>query len=298
MKPFVYLLFCLIATLFAAPRACADLIWVKGKEQPTVGQVLSQTEKQIQFRFINDGHYGTTQTILVSQIESLLINIDQDRLEKLSPLQPEDYSNYAEELSTQTKDLAAIELAKRLYFLAAVNSRDQQRYSALLGLASLATENEEKRKFEMLLRLNSSGENRLPSSNLSASVEKSFTQAEKQLMLSLVLALRQEQALQASKILKSAENREKLKRWSDHCTLKELERIATKPAPTKVQLHKLLQLELLIRQTRTETSSTRQDWADLATKPSGSLAVLPTLANATRFDPANSIYRNGEWISP
>lgn len=276
----------------------ADTVWIKGKPEPLFGQVISQSNDQIQIRLLNNGAYSATQTISLKQIDSLVINIDRQRLEKLTPDRPKEYREYAEELGSQTKDLAAIRLATRLYVLAADNSKGEQRYGALLGLASLATDDGQKRKYEMLLRLNAPDANQVKALEKKTTSQSQFSNAENQLMLTLILALRKEKSIEASKILRSPENRKSLKRWKDHCTLKEFERIAASSQPSKVQLNKLLSLELMIRGKASSNSGSRQDWADLAAQPANSLSILPTLDNATPVDPTKSIYRDGKWISP
>ena len=130
---------------------------------------------------------------------------------------------------------------------------------------------------------------------------RTLTQAERELTLELVHAVRREESDEATKLLASNANREVFARWSEVCGLAEFDRMARVNRPNKAQLGKLLQIELQIIN-KGKTSATPQtrrlDWGDYATQSAVNLGVLPSFENVTSFDPTKTIYRDGVWVQP
>ena len=204
----------------------------------------------------------------------------------------------------QQADAAAIHLARRLYLLAAANSADSSqidlRSGALLGLISLASNESQRRNLELLFRLTEPGRAN-PKPKSTPAVDFVPTESEKELMLKVVVAIRQENSNTARDLLNSDPNRESLKKWSRLCTLQELDRMAAAERPNTSQLRKLLSVELAVRQPETASPKpvkSNSSWGELAMQPAPKFNGLPTFANATEFDPGKSVYRNGVWVRP
>ena len=290
----------LLTVAISNPAVHADLIWLRGQQLPPMaGQIISQTESQIKFRPFIDGAYQNAQTFTVEEIEQSIVTLDRQRLEKLDPNKPAEYRDYAEELAAHVSDPAAIDLARRLYLLAAYHSSGAIRSGSISGLISLANSDANRRQLKMLQLIDNPQFSNFEAHEWNGLDKQTPTQAEKQLMLKLILALRQERPIEASNILSSAENRDSLNKWNEQCTLGEFDRIATVNRPSKLQLSKLLTIEVMVRQPSSNRVGTRrQGWGDLAMQSTGSFGVLPTFKNVTRFDPDQSVFRNNRWVLP
>jgi len=286
--------------------AAGDMVWVKGQEKPLSGRIVSQSDAEIQIEKFVEGRFGEVTSIRTDQVDSVVVNFDPERLAELSPDNPTAYRNYAEELCTQRADPAAIHLARRLYLLAAANSVNSSqkglRAGAILGLISLAPDESQRQNLELFHRLfHPSTEPQEAKSKTQSAVDNPPTEVEKELMLKIVIAIRRENSETAIGLLGSAQNRESIKKLSNLCTLQELDLIATSDQPSKLQLRKLLSVELAIRQPGIASPQpvlSRSSWGELAMQPAPKFSALPTFANVTEFDPNRSVYRNGVWVRP
>ena len=294
------------AVLTMGAVAAGDTVWVNGQAEPLCGRIVSRSDDEIQLEQFEDGKFGEITSIPTKQVDTVIVNFDPERLASLSPDNPVAYRNYAEELCTQRADAAAIHLARRLYLLAGVNaansSQNALRSGAILGLISLAPDESQRRKLELLYRLNEPGQTKLkPKSKLPLQVNDAPTRAEQELILKVVVAIRQEDSDTAIGLLRSDQNRESIKKWSNLCTPEELDRIAAASRPSTLQLRKLLSVELAVRQpelTNSKPAMTKSGWDELAMQPATQFSALPTFANVTQFDPSKSVYRNGIWVRP
>ncbi len=297
-----YLPTILCCYLFLTSAAYGDVIWVRGTNQPISGQVITQTDEKIEFKVFSDGKFGPIKSFPISQVETVVVNYDQERLASLSPDNPVAYRNYAEELSTQRSDPAAINLARRLYLLAAANSTKKSQHDlrsgAILALISLTTEQKQRRHLEMFYRLSEPESGKLKPA-ASSPPPKLPTKADRELMLRVVVAIRRENSEVAMGLIRSEENRKSFEKWEQLCTLEELTRIAAADYPSRSQLGRLLAVELAARQPETaklDPGSKKMTWGELAMEPGTEFSVLPTIANVTQFDPEKSVYRNGIWV--
>ena len=285
--------------LFSTSFCCtanADVIWFRAGKTAVPGQVVSESENEIVFRRFRDGKFLSAQTISRDDIKVLVVNIDPVRLGKLSPENPAGYRDYAEELATQLKDPVALDLARRLYLLAAANSEGDLRTEALRGLASLSRTDQERYQLEMFRHLTDPGSGNFEIVPIEA--DSMPTEEEKAMMLGLVTAIRQERFSTALKLLKPRVNRQAIDKWKTICTLEEIERIANVNRPNKAQLSKLLSIETTIRSEDSIAKLKNQEWGDQAMQPSSNAGRLPTIENVTRFDPSKSVFRNSRWIVP
>lgn len=308
--------FAIFFLVCSAASVRADLIWVKGKPNPMSGQIvasLTGTDK-IEFRSFRNGSFERKQSFSASEIEFQIKNIDASRLESLDPKRPNEYREYAEELAVQKNDTAARQLARRLYLLAAAHSTGDLRRSSLLGLIAIAESPEEYERFKMLHVL-SDPETGDSSNELSATpfgmgfkqngnskvAETDFSETEKARMLELIYAIRRENSSKSKLLLDDDGNHKVFQKWKAYCSLAELKRIASAQRPSKVQLAKLLSIEIQILNSDTTdiTYPVRSKaWSDHASRPSSTIGVLPTFENATRFNPKQSVYRDGRWEEP
>ncbi len=290
----------------------ADVVWINGQSTPMSGQIVASTPEQIELRVFENGELGRVEKIARSRIEQLITNIDTQRLEQLSPENPAGYRDYAEELASQRIDPAARKLAQRLYLIAASISSGGNGTSreicnsAMAGLISLSESEADRGRLLMLRFLISPDADAMdvvPASK--RSIPGSAEHAK--LMLELVQSIRMENSDHAVKLLSSENNREIFQKWSDICSLEEIDRIAGVNRPSKPQLSKLLQIELQILtnasastgETPEAVPSGRQfNWGDFATQGSGFLGVVPSFENITAMDPRESVYRSGRWLRP
>jgi len=292
-------------------QGLADVIWIRGQNGPIYGRIESESDQEVQIRVFENGRYGQKTGIPREQIDLLVVNIDAKRLAQLDPSKPESYRDYAEELASQKNDPAAKALAQRLYLLAAASAEPNRtkgatrkmalRRSALLGLAAIEDSAAERRRIDVLRHLidpDSSDIGTLTAGDR-ASIPQSISK--KQLMLELVHAIRQEKSERARQLLNSPENRSVFEGWRELCSFAELEQMALVNRPSRVQLSKLLAIELqIVRDVNSANISTPQhlNWGDYAVQVSNTLGVLPTLENITPFDPRKSVFRDGIWVEP
>jgi len=124
------------------------------------------------------------------------------------------------------------------------------------------------------------------------------TEAEKELMLKVVVAIRRENPDAAIDLLSSDQNRDSIRKWRKLCMPEELDRMAAANQLSKLQLRKLLSVELAIRQpelTNPKAATSKSTWGELAMQPAPKFKALPTFGNVTEFDPDKTVYRNGVW---
>ncbi len=286
----------------------ADVIWIKGESNPIFGLIEEVKTDSIVMRVVKTNtseiEFGTGQTFLKSNIDQWIANVDPTRLEKLSPENIVEYRNYAEELASQKLDPVASNLARRLYLIAATDESLQT--SSLAGLHSLASSQDEKTRIEMLqfmLR---------PTKSLGKLGEANpkkprRSDEELALTLELVQSIRRQKSDIAISLLRNPENRQAFAAWDQHCSIEELDQIASANQPSKSQLSKLLRIELdvirmqngdLVDEPENARVVDQLGWGDWAVRTSSLPSVVPGLDNISEFDSRESIYRNGIWVRP
>jgi hypothetical protein len=274
----------------------ADVIWIKGRETPVFGKLVSSNDTEVVFRAYENGQLQPGTKLQKSLVEQLVVNFDATRLEGLDPSQPNAYRDYAEELIPQSDDPVARQLARRLLLIAAFQSSRQTDSSdtqnaAMKMLVQLADSESEKRQLEMIRFLNSPNSQTNPFENSEP--------------IKLVRALRQEQPGVARSLLLDAENRKTFRLWNDELSLESLDQVLKVNRPSKSQLNDLLRVEAgILRQlnvalaTERSNRSRKQNWGDFAFESSTDLTSIPRFENVTEFDPTESVYRNGIWVRP
>ena len=296
---------CLVCLLVLAAMvvqrrsSLADVVWVRGEDQPRYGWVLMQDDQKVVFRPVGEAETRQEEFDRTA-IEMLVVNFDRRRLENLSPENFADYRDYAEELTAQKNDPVARELAVRLYIIAAAGSNDEVRQSSLKGLVALAENDQQRQKWTTLRRLHETGGrvSQQPASTLSDTI----TPDERRQALKVVRMIRQGNGLEAARLLRQPAAKKAFRHWTHICSVDELTRISLLNRPTLSQLHQLLSIELSIvnnqSKTRITEESQARSWGEYAQAKSTIAGVMPSFRTATRFDPGNSIFRAGRWLKP
>jgi hypothetical protein len=136
----------MLVCLSAGP-VFAVIIFLKGQDQPLRGYLLRETEDVVVFRQLLDSGQQRRRTVSKSDIEDLIISVSTERLETLDRTNPQAYREYAEELSEKGKDPDAQQMAIRLFLIAAFLDTEQLGRSCLLGMAGVARDEAERRRF-------------------------------------------------------------------------------------------------------------------------------------------------------
>jgi hypothetical protein len=116
------------------------------------GFIKQETIDQIILETVVNGR-PRSQVISRDRIDDVLRHVDPQRLAELSPLDPQQYRLYAEELAGKKLDPEAREAALRLYLISAYLNPQQQGRSCLLGMAGVARSPLEKRRIHAMLYL-------------------------------------------------------------------------------------------------------------------------------------------------
>lgn len=296
----VYRMICLLflATILCPPCQ-ADVVWVRGEDQPRYGWVVSQNDQKVVFRPVGEME-SRQEDLDRSVIETLIVNFDRLRLENLNPENFADYRDYAEELAAQKMDPVARNLAVRLYIIAAAGSSDEVRQSSLRGLVALAENDQQHQKWDTLRRLHET------TGRISQQTTRTLSDAikpeERQQTLQIVRMIRRGKGIEAAELLAQPNASKAFRHWAHVCSVEELTRISLLNRPTYSQLHQLLRIELSIlnneSKTRISEESQGRSWGEYAQATSTITGVIPSFRTATRFDPQKSIYRGGRWINP
>jgi hypothetical protein len=134
--------------LLGQTPASAILIETAAKKR-VAGFVESDDAKQISVRVKSANGKEKVEVFERSQIK-ILHQIDSARLEKLSKDKPGAYRDYAHELAEKTDDPEAVELALRLYLIAAYLEPQKMGRSCLLNMSALTTRPDEVRRYRAM----------------------------------------------------------------------------------------------------------------------------------------------------
>lgn len=137
--------------LFCCRPAAAVLVFVKGREQPLVGFLVSENAAQVVLKAESANGNWLTREIPRREIEDLLYTVSPERLATLAPAEPQRYRDYAEELAEKRIDPEAKAMAARLYVIAAHLAPEKLGRSCLLGLLRLEEEPTQQRRIRAML---------------------------------------------------------------------------------------------------------------------------------------------------
>ena len=297
------LIVCIGCGLFSTCHA--DVIFLTSGK-PIYGRVISQTEERVEFdqRIPASTRYRR-RSLSGEEIVAIVITVRTSRLEKLHPDRPGLYREQAEELSPQRQDPEARELAIRLFLLGAKYGDRTLKRSCLIGLIPLARNTREEKRFRALARV-TLGDSRqwlepVPMANREISDETRKHRRDLQIALQ---ALRQGNRQQGAATINQPWARETMKPFGSICTWFELKSWAAEPELKTEWLARVLELE--IRLGRSEDvphdpsgapASVEADWATLSAIPVGNIRPV-NLDNASEFKLAESVFRDGYWVSP
>lgn len=296
---------CLVGVLLTNLSAYGDTLWLVAENNPRFGRVVAWQENgDLLFNLRGDDNAYSEQTFPAESIETLVVNIDVLRLERLDPTNLKPYREYAEELAGQKLDPEARDLAIRLYLITAAGAYRRNDPglvdSALTGLPELARNEQEREAFARLLTLyerNPGAESTRLAIKNQERVPSTDDQAREQL-LQAVRLIRREDNASAVKILSSRDVLAELENWSDVISVKDLRAMTGSTRLSLPQLRTLLTLEIALQdsKTRPQRPGQSRDWSEQAQQPMSEWTQLPSFDNVTEFDPEKSIFRNGQWI--
>jgi hypothetical protein len=243
-----------------------------------------------------------------SNIDELIITVSPERLTALDPARPEMYREYAEELAEKQRDPEARDMARRLYAIAAARGDGSLRRSALLGLVALAQSPEEERRFRAAAFLFAEEHDEgMLVAPLAAPSAGAASKGRAEAVAALRL-IRQGQGTKAAVLLERPDVQAMLATVASLITPAQLKVMIAARQPTERQLLLLLRAELALDGAAAASAgdtlgaipakSAAAPWSS-ATAGDG-LAPLPTmgLEALTEFDPADCVYRDGQWAKP
>ena len=284
------------SSVMMAPPAAADVVWLKDGNV-LYGVVDIESEEAIEFKVWSESGLSTKQTLSRSEISSLVVNIDKTRMATLVPGNLEGYRDYAEELFGYRKDPVAEQLAIRLYLIVAFGDNSEAgalRQNALRMLPRLARDETELRKFSLLQAIYS--DSRLvPEQTENSPVDTGGNDQ----LLRCLQHLRRGETRQAGDLLAQPAVMNAAARSKDICSLAELKEMVLLNRLAPEQLERILRLERFLK--HPETGALRKapnDWGVQSRIPFGIWAEMPTFQNVTEFDPAKSLFRDGNWSDP
>ncbi len=262
---------------------------------PLVGRMVERNAREIVFRErVEPGKY-VERRLSVDQLLTVVVTIDEARLQALSPERPQEYGSLAEELALMANDLEARDLAIRLSLLAARWGEDEVRHRALLQLVHLARTPEEEVRFRSLAYLVEPG---IESAVLDArrQIRPPPGAEELRAVLQVVQALRQGKNAAAQAQLQQSPIQTALEPWSEICSLEQLQRFATTRQRSGEELLQLLRLEYALRQSLFGWPEPLGDdsWGS---EIENATVFQPTWDNVSEFRTEENQYVDGQWRS-
>ena len=284
----------------------AAVLYLKGRPEPLVGFVESSDDQAITLRVKTDKGEELHRKFMRSEIELLLQPVNPSRLASLAPDNPKAYREYAEELVEMTSDPEAVETATRLFIIAAYLSPETEARSALLGMTPLMKDPQQVKQLRALAYLYDPKHDAklLAGDNQSSTSGAALDDKIREEVVAVLQMLRKGERADAKQQLQREEIRTALRAGTRQITPAECLEVAQGTCPGCRQgvippymLQKLVaaELELLSSKSPTELSTQWGNYLDATfQKP---LPVL-SLKNATPFDPAQCVYRDGDWVEP
>ena len=294
-----------LSIMFYASLATADmLIWRHDGSAITLfGQIEDQDAQTVRFR-LHPESGGDLKVFPREDVLALVVNIDSERLGRLDLRNLTDYRDYAEELSSQSIDLQARDLAIRLFLivgywsnrLESESNATELRESALRNLPNLARSEKERIGFEKLAFLYQVVP-QWPSQNPPETTLIDLDESRRSSLLRLLVAIRTENLTLARQLLRQPEIGQDWKRTVTSCSWGELNRILEKGGPSLLQREELLkvEVEILTGQKLIRRRQRANAWSVQAQNRDDRAELIPSFSNVTEFDPQQALYRDGHW---
>lgn len=141
----------LVVAALEAPSAAATILLKNG--DALRGRVVDRAPGEIIIELTAEDGTKSRQTLSAAEVDQVLPSVSATRLAGLRPENPKGYQLYAEELAEKRIDPEARETAIRLYLIAAHLDPDTLGRSCLLGMAGLAHDDDEARRFRAMAYL-------------------------------------------------------------------------------------------------------------------------------------------------
>lgn len=289
-----------IVSLMSSGVSHADMLWLKGAEAPVPGIVVGQTDELIEYRYQVGGEEKTVQ-VDRDEIRQLVVTIDGERLENLSPDNLNAYLDQAEQLASFRRDQYAMALAKRLCLIVARWGAEDLRKSAFCLLVSICEGDE----LTGVLRLASIYEPTLNIDRLRGNLPQEVSRESREAALNVVRLIWRGQGEEAQQLLSRQEVLEQVRpaviAYKDLCSLEELNAAAKVDAVTVSQLGRLLRLEFALSQGKLppiESVDAGENWFSESGQVGKVGRLLPEFGSVLPFDPQLTIYRGGKWVAP
>lgn len=156
------------AMLCCATPAAAELLYVDGRDDPIAARNVRKENGKVYFEQQLPTGERVAGELPESQVTDILRVVKADRLESLTPDQPQGYFEYAEELVEKRRDPVAADTAIRLFVIAAYLDPERWGRSALLGMSGLTVRTAEQRKYRAMAFLLSADRRLLVNARVSA----------------------------------------------------------------------------------------------------------------------------------
>ena len=147
-----FLISVLASVIFAwnLPTAQAVILFLKGKDEPIRGYLVREDAGAVTLQQLKNDGETVERTVPRTEIDQLIKSVSSERLAALDPSEPDRYREYAEELAEKRKDPDAQLAGIRLFLIAAYLEPERLGRSCLLGMAPLARDEAEQRRFRAM----------------------------------------------------------------------------------------------------------------------------------------------------
>ncbi len=293
----------LVASLWCVQPACAIVVYRKGSNKPVAGHLVRQNGNEVVVR--DESTSGLKEIVIPrSEIEDLIETVSAERLAALSPSQPQEYREYAEELAEKKLDPEARVMAVRLFQIAAWLDPSKTGRGALLGLVSVARPGEEEARFRAAAYLFDPRHDKALLRQASATTGKGKKEDDPvQGLLEALRQLRRGRGQQARAALAPPAVSDELTAHQGILSREEFLAACSAKELSDEQLRKILELELALDSRlgghgEERAQTTLASWNDAVR--AGNLAGVPSLQfdKLTQFDPRECVYRQGKWQRP
>ena len=195
-----------LATMFFATNACnADVLTIKGSANPISGLVTDKSkpgDSTVEFLAFDKSNFTfEPKSFQKSEIESVVLTIDQNKLSAMSLQRLYEFRDLAEQLASNKGDPLARHFAKRLivqciYHESKRHPQSELLHSALKSLVAQATTEAEKQQLELIAHIY--GDTRTTFSDLAIKQESTTDDTQ---LLKLVQHVRREDFSAAVELL-------------------------------------------------------------------------------------------------
>ena len=291
---------------FAVPCPAVIIIEKNKKGEPIRGYLVDANEIRVVVDVLLPNGETRQRIFPRSSIDEMIQAVSAERLEALHKDRPQDYRDYAEELTVKKEDPDAQRTAIRLYQIAAYLAPEKLGRSSLLGMVALARDASEERKFRAAAYLLDSEHDRsvLRSGKPAADGVK-LTDEQRQQLRQMLRALREGRANDARAAAKRPGLQEPLQRIASVLAASDFEDLRNGETLPPNLMFKVLAAELALDpQTADRRTGDALDesaprpptsWSKLADPKSAAPFPVLSLELLTEFDPRQCHFRKGKW---